>query len=50
MDDTTYEAPEIREIGSLADLTQQGLNKVGTSSDLLTGLTNGVVIGSFVAV
>lgn len=50
MDDTTYEAPTIREIGSLAELTQQSLNKVGASSDLLTGLTNGIVVGSFVPV
>jgi hypothetical protein len=44
----SYERPQIREIGSLRKLTQQTLNKVGLTPDVLTGVTNGIVIGSFV--
>jgi hypothetical protein len=44
-----YERPQIREIGSVGKLTQQTLNKVGTTADILTGVTNGIVIGSFVS-
>jgi hypothetical protein len=44
-----YVAPQLVELGSLEDLTAQTLNKVGTTSDLLTSLTNGIVIGSFVS-
>jgi hypothetical protein len=46
----TYERPTIRDLGTVRDLTKQSLNKVGSTPDLVTGITNGVVIGSFVAV
>jgi len=42
-----YEAPTIRELGSLQPLTL-GFNKVGTSPDIYTGETQGAVIGSLV--
>lgn len=43
-----YEAPTIRELGSLAELTSQQFNKVGSAPDAFTQITNGVVIGSLV--
>jgi hypothetical protein len=43
-----YERPQISDLGSLRDLTAQTLNKVGATADVLTGITNGIVIGSFV--
>jgi hypothetical protein len=43
-----YVAPQLVELGSLEDLTAQTFNKIGTSSDVLTALTNGAIIGSFV--
>lgn len=46
--DKKYTAPEIRELGSLTELTQGMFNKVGSESDILTALTGGIVIGSFV--
>lgn len=46
----TYATPEVRDLGTLTDLTLQSFNKVGTSPDTLSAITNGVVIGSFVAV
>jgi len=41
-----YVQPEIRELGSLVELTEQNFNKVGRASDIYTQLTNGIVIGS----
>ena len=41
-----YAAPSIRELGKLAELTQQSFNKVGRASDVYSQLTNGVVVGS----
>jgi hypothetical protein len=49
MGEREYETPEIREIGSLHDLTLQSFNKIGTTPDLLTAV-NENVIGSFVPV
>jgi hypothetical protein len=46
--DATYGTPEVRDLGTLTDLTLQTLNKVGATPDVLTAITNGVVIGSFV--
>ena len=43
-----YESPEIREIGTVRDLTLQSFNKVGPESDQFTTITNGVVVGSLV--
>jgi hypothetical protein len=42
-----YEAPAVRELGSLRDLTEQLFNKVGTTPDLLSTIENGIV-GSLV--
>ena len=44
-----YEAPAVEDFGSLEELTQGTLNKVGTSPDLFTQITNGIVIGSLIA-
>jgi hypothetical protein len=44
-----YEAPELRELGSLTELTEQLFNKVGHASDIYTTLTHGVVVGSLIA-
>ena len=43
-----YEAPEIRELGSLKELTQQSFNKVGRGSDMFGQVANSVVISSLV--
>ena len=43
-----YEAPSLRELGSLHELTLQSFNKVGATPDALTAI-NENVIGSFVA-
>ena len=43
MEDSTYEAPELRIVGSVHELTQQEFDKVGTSLDaasfVIPGLT-----------
>ena len=31
-----YEAPQVRELGSVADLTEQQLDKVGSVADVFT--------------
>jgi hypothetical protein len=41
-----YEAPVLREMGSLKDLTRGNFNKVGQANDIYSQLTNGIVIGS----
>ena len=41
-----YDAPMIRELGSLQELTQQPFNKVGNANDVFSGLTNPGLIGS----
>jgi hypothetical protein len=41
-----YESPAIREVGSLASLTQQQFNKIGRSTDVFSQETNNAVIGS----
>lgn len=43
-----YESPQIKELGSLQDLTLQSYNKVGGTPDVYSAITNGVVIGSLV--
>ena len=43
-----YDHPEVRDLGSLEELTEQTFNKVGTATDIFTSLTNGAVIGSLV--
>lgn len=43
-----YEVPTVQDLGSLAEMTEGTFNKVGTSPDLFTQVTNGVVIGSLV--
>lgn len=45
-----YEKPQIAELGTLSELTEQKYNKVGLASDIYTTLTNGAVIGSTVPV
>ena len=44
-----YEAPAVKDLGSLTDLTAQSFNKVGSTPDSFTAITNGVVIGSLVS-
>lgn len=44
-----YEAPTVQDLGSLTDLTAQSFNKVGSTPDSFTAITNGVVIGSLVS-
>jgi hypothetical protein len=39
-----YEAPKLRELGSLEELTEQSLNKVGPTPDAFT--SNPDIIGS----
>ncbi|MFL5780462.1 MAG: lasso RiPP family leader peptide-containing protein [Thermoleophilaceae bacterium] len=46
---TDYEAPAVRDLGSLTELTAQTFNKVGTTPDTFTQITNGAVIGSLVS-
>jgi hypothetical protein len=41
-----YEAPVVRELGSLAELTGQVFNKVGSQPDVFTAETGGSVVGS----
>ena len=43
-----YERPQIRELGSVTELTKGTFNKVGTTADSFTVITNGIVIGSLV--
>lgn len=43
-----YESPRITELGSLAQLTQQTMNKVGSAPDQFTAITQGIAIGSLV--
>ena len=45
---SNYEAPAVKDLGSLRDLTEQNFNKVGSTPDSFTAITNGVVIGSVV--
>lgn len=47
---TEYEAPVIRELGSLQELTQQVYNKVGSNPDMYTSETNGAIVGSVIPV
>ena len=44
-----YRAPELRELGSLQQLTEQTFNKVGKQPDTFTTVTQGVVVGSLVS-
>ena len=44
-----YEAPEVRDLGSLTEMTQQSFNKIGLTPDILTSV-NENVIGSFTPV
>ena len=46
MDKPTYEAPAIREIGSVHELTLQSFNKIGPEPDTLSAI-NADVVGSF---
>lgn len=43
-----YERPQIRDLGSVRELTQGTFNKVGSTADTFTVITNGIVIGSLV--
>jgi hypothetical protein len=43
-----YESPKLREIGSIEQLTEQKVNKIGSVSDTFTALTDGDVIGSII--
>jgi hypothetical protein len=43
-----YTSPTVTTVGSVADLTEQGFNKVGSASDQFTQLTGGVIVGSIV--
>jgi hypothetical protein len=43
-----YSAPELKEIGSIEELTEQKVNKIGTVDDAYTALTGGTVVGSVV--
>lgn len=45
-----YETPQLRELGSLTDLTQQRYNKVGFATDIYSQQTNDEVVGSIVPV
>lgn len=44
-----YEAPAVKDLGSLTELTAQSFNKVGSNPDAFTVITNGIVIGSLVS-
>jgi hypothetical protein len=44
-----YDAPAIRVLGSLEELTQQSFNKVGHASDVFSTLSNQIV-GSLVGI
>ena len=48
MSTSRYQRPEIKDLGSVRELTQQTLNKVGSTADVFTTITNGIVIGSVV--
>lgn len=43
-----YTAPKFDELGSLHQLTEQTFNKVGSTPDTFTAITNGAVIGSLI--
>ena len=43
-----YEAPKVRDLGSLAQITEGTFNKVGSTPDAFTAITNGAVIWSLV--
>lgn len=43
-----YESPELREIGSVEELTEQTVNKVGSTPDAFTAITGGAVVGSVI--
>ncbi len=43
-----YEAPSVKDLGSLTEMTEQQFNKVGTAPDVFTGITNGIVTGDLV--
>ena len=38
-----YQKPEVRDFGSLADLTEQGFNKIGHTSDVYSTAQNQLV-------
>jgi hypothetical protein len=40
-----YETPELREVGTLTELTQ-AFNKKGHKADQFTAVTNGEIVGS----
>jgi hypothetical protein len=43
-----YERPQVREIGSVREMTLQSFNKVGSAPDMYTQITAGIVVGSLV--
>ena len=45
---SNYEVPTVQDLGSLEEMTEQTLNKVGSTEDIFTAVTNGIVIGSVV--
>lgn len=42
---TPYETPEIKDLGTLQELTEQNFNKIGSTPDQFTPQTGGVVVG-----
>ncbi len=46
---THYEGPQIRDLGSLRELTLQQFNKIGPTPDLVTQV-NPDVVGSFIPI
>lgn len=45
-----YEAPAVRELGSLQELTAQQFNKTGSNTDVFSVATNNQVVGSLVGI
>jgi hypothetical protein len=43
-----YDKPVLADVGTLEELTEGTFNKVGTTEDTFTVITNGIVIGSLV--
>ena len=49
MSENRYHRPEVKDLGSVRELTQGTFNKIGSTPDIFTAVTNGAVIGSVVA-
>ena len=48
MDKKNYEAPTVKTLGTVAELTE-AFNKVGLNDDTFTAVTNGAIVGSIVS-